>query len=178
MINLNEFLDSLYTEIKDHTGIKQLVLGTEDIPPNLMKYPRIRMAFTTRYNPQQRQEIIYHKNFVPSEDENFEHDVEYHYLMYPEATLSITAYGEDVDQYLWKAREWFLIDKYGMQFLDNLTDNNCVIKSIGSTGDRHTFMETEYEDRQGFDVILKFEDEIKVIEKTIEDVDVQYETSL
>ena len=69
MLDLDNFLDGMHSEIKSHTQIEQLILGTQDIPPKLMKYPRMRMAFTTRYNPQQRHELIYYKNLVPSDDE-------------------------------------------------------------------------------------------------------------
>lgn len=175
MININQLLDDLYGEIKNYTEIPQLVLGTEDIPPKLMEYPRMRMAFTIRYNPRPRQTFIKITSMVESDDEDFEDDIEYTYIMNPEATMSINAYGDNVDRYLAKAREWFLIDHYGRRFLENLSENACVIRNITDTQDRKTFLETEYEDRQGFDVILGFSDKVKVIEKTIEEVEINGE---
>jgi len=172
MIDINQLLDDMYNEIKDYTGVEQLVLGTQDIKPDLMEYPRIRMAFTVRYNPQPRQSIIKVQKVIESDDPNFEKDIEYSYISSPEATLSLNAYGKKVDSYIGKAREWFLIDQLGRRFFENLSDNKCVIKSITQTDDRHTMMETEYEDRQGFDVILGFNDTIKVIEKTVETVEI------
>lgn len=173
MIDLNSLLDSLHSEIKNYTGVTQLVLGTEDIPPDLMEYPRIRMAFTVRYDTQPRQSIIKIKGTIDNtEDENFDKDIEYTYILNPEATLSISAYGDNVDQYLGMARQWFLIEQKGRRFLTNLSSNACVIKGISSTQDRHTFLETEYEDRQGFDVFLGFNEKVKVIEKTIETVEI------
>lgn len=266
MINLNSFLDSLYSEIKDYTNIRQLVLGTKDIPPELMEYPRIRMAMIVRNVPLPRQSIIQTKSVVDSEEEGFEKDIEYTYFTNPDTTLSLNGYGESgatkatgqatfygdedisipkgfeietdesepvrfettesgdissdgevtldiraleygeegnveadditvivnsisgldsvnnnsetaggaesVDYYLGKAREWFLINQEGRRFFGD----TCVIKNISDTQDRHTFMETEYEDRQGFDVVLGFNDEIKVIEKTIETVEVNGKT--
>lgn len=169
MIDLNGFLDELYHEIKDYTDVEQLILGTEDIPPDLMEFPRIRMAFTTRYNPEARQSMVKITHIVESDEDDFDEDIEFEYITNPTATLSINAYGEVVDEYIGKAREWFQIHELGARFLKQ---HRCVISDIMETEDRHTMMETEYEDRQGFDVELSFEDRIKVIEKTIEKVEI------
>ena len=168
MIDLDDFLDSLHSEIKDYTGVPQLLLGTEDISDDFLVYPRGRMYFSTKYTPQSRQSFIEKMEFVPSEESGFEKDIEYTYLMYPETTLSIEFFGEDVTEFVNSAREWFMIKQLGRRFLDSY--GKCVIRDITNTQNRKTFLETNYEDRQGFDVFLVFEDKVKVTEKTIEKV--------
>jgi hypothetical protein len=168
MIDLDSFLDELYPNIKDYTGVEQLILGTKDIKPELMKYPRCKIGFTTKYNAQPRQSFIHIKKVIPSEEIEFESDIEYTYIINFDTTLSLNFYGEDVDMYVNKARQWFMINKLNRDFLNDY--GKAVIKEITPTQNRKTFIETEYEDRQGFDVILGFSDKIVVIEKTIETV--------
>jgi hypothetical protein len=43
--------------------------------------------------------------------------------------------------------------------------------------DRTTYLQTDYEDRKGFDVVLQFNDEVKIIEKTFEEVELEVEFS-
>lgn len=168
MIDLDGFLDDLHPYIKDYTGIKQLILGTRDIKPELMEYPRGRMVFTTKNNSQPRQSFITNKKVVPSSEAEFESDIEYTYLINFDATLSVNFYGENVSQYVNKARQWFMVNKLNREFLNGY--GKAVIKEITPTQNRKTFIETQYEDRLGFDVILGFSDRIVVTEKTIETV--------
>jgi len=169
MIDLDNLLDDLHSEIKNHTGIPQLLLGEEDIPENLLELPRGKMQFTIKYNPQARQSFIRKEEIIPSEEEGFEKDFEYTYIMHPSATLSINFYGKDVTEYISKAREWFMINQYGRRFFESR--KNSVIQEVTTTSNRKTFLETEYEDRQGFDVIIGFVDKVVVTEKTIEKVE-------
>jgi hypothetical protein len=168
MIDLDGFLDELYPYIKDYSGVEQLILGTKDVKPELMKYPRGRIGFTTKYDAQPRQSFITLRKVVPSEEIEFENDIEYTYIINFDTTLSLNFYGEDVDVYVNKARQWFMINKLNREFLNNY--GKAVIKEITPTQNRKTFIETEYEDRQGFDVILGFSDKVVVTEKTIETV--------
>lgn len=168
MISLDNFLDDLYSHIKDYTEIPQLVLGREDVPPKLMTYPRGKMLFTTKYTPQARQSFITSKKTVPSAETEFESDIEYTYLINFEATLSLNFYGDNVESYVNKARQWFLVNKLNRDFLNSY--GKCVIKNVTATENRKTFLEAEYEDRLGFDVILGFSDKVVVTEKTIETI--------
>lgn len=168
MINLDNFLDELQPVMKSYTGIPQLILGREDIPPKLMKYPRGKMAFITKYTPQSRQSFITLREVVPSESVDFENDIEYTYIINFEATLSVNFYGDNVSEYVNKARQWFLVNKLNRDFLS--TYGKCVIKNVTATENRKTFLEAEYEDRLGFDVILGFSDKVVVTEKTIETI--------
>lgn len=168
MINLDDFLDLIYNEIKSYSGIPQLLLGEEDIPPNHLTLPRGKMNFIVQQNPQARHTIIQSREIIPSDEVDFESDISYKYLLEPDATLSINFYGVDVSQYINKTREWFLINKLGRDFLRS--NANCVIKDITSTTNRKTFLETAYEDRLGFDVVLGFSEVVQVTEKTIETI--------
>lgn len=168
MIDLDVFLNDLYPYIKNYTGIKQLVLGTKDIKPELMEYPRCKMGFSTKNIPQARQSFIISKKVVPSEEVGFESDIEYTYKINFSSILSVNFYGEDVSQYVNKARQWFLVNKLNRDFFYEY--GKAVIKDVTPTQNRKTFIETEYEDRLGFDVEIGFSDKIIVTEKTIETV--------
>ncbi|MFP4457553.1 MAG: LIC_12616 family protein [Clostridia bacterium] len=169
MVDLDDFLDSLYQEIKDYTEIPQLLLGEEDIPPEHLVYPRGKMNFIIKSSPQPRHTIIQSRKVIESEEEDFEDDIEYSYLLQPDATLSINFYGKNVSEYVDRARQWFMIDKLGRDYL--YENNDCVIKEITDTTNRKTFIETEYEDRLGFDVILGFSEIVRVTERTIETIE-------
>ncbi|MCF8020868.1 MAG: hypothetical protein K9L62_15930 [Vallitaleaceae bacterium] len=173
MINLDDFLDNLYHEIKNYTGMPQLILGSDDIPIEEMVYPRGKMNFILKYNPQPRQSIIKTREVVPSPETEFDSDIEYTYFLQPDATLSLNFYGEDISEYVNMARQWFLIDKLGRRYFDSY--GKCVIKEITPTENRKTFLETDYEDRQGFDVILGFSEKVKIIESTIEILEISQE---
>jgi len=168
-IDLGAIAYNMHPELKSYTGISQLIEANQDIPPDELIYPRMTWNWTIKYTPEARQSIIANKAVVASDDPNFDKDIEYSYITVPRVTLSINVFGDDVSQYINKAREWFTITQLGPRFLE---DYNAVVKEVTNTQDRKTFLETDYEDRQGFDVILSIEETIKVIEKTIEQVEI------
>lgn len=167
MINLDTIDDNLHNELKTYTSIPQFILADEDIPKDLLQYPRLMRKYTTLYTEYPAHSMIREKEVVASEEEEFDKDIKYYYTNYPRLTLSITAYGEDIKQYLDKAREWFIIPQQSDRFFEQY---NGVIKSVEAVENRKTFLETDYEERLGFDVIIEFAETIEVREKTIETV--------
>lgn len=71
----------------------------------------------------------------------------------PTMTLSLTCYSRQKEKALnlaTRLRSWF--EFRGYQYLK---DNSLIVANIEATTDRTTFLETHYDNRVGFDVILR-----------------------
>lgn len=81
-------------------------------------------------------------------------------------TISLTCYSRDKGKVLSLCRE--LVNWFDFQGYEYLKDNDLIVVSVESVTDRTTFLETGYDNRIGFDVILRTTDratrEIDVIE--------------
>lgn len=157
-------------ELKNYCGIPQLIRAQQDVKSKELIYPRMTYNFSTLYDPESRQSFIAKKDIVASEEPEFDNDIEYTYIISPRSTLSINGYGDDVTEYINLARKWFQLPQLGARFFEGW---NAVIVNIGDTQNRKTFLEANHEDRQGFDIILEFEETIKAREKTIEQVEIE-----
>jgi len=74
-------------------------------------------------------------------------------------TVSFTCYADSKTNALnlaYKLRNWFNFKGY-----DYLKENNIVVASIEAMTDRTSFLETGYDHRAGFDVILRTSDVLK-----------------
>lgn len=140
----------------------------EDVQPK-EPYPYIAYNFINPYT-QFRGQGNYTRDLVPSTDERFGYDVEETLEVQPQATISINAYSKDkleAQELAKKAMGWF--KHVGWQYL---YDNNIVVVSIEAFGDRTIHIVDYYEHRIGFDVIIRFTDEIKRRFETIETYDI------
>jgi hypothetical protein len=105
---------------------------------------------------------------VASTDENFEHDIMRTSVLYPDGTISFNGFGPDAINNLQQIREWLNIPNRGDYWLH---DNwNCSIRDITEVQNRTAFLETDFEKRYGFDVILNFKDLVEDRLDTIEKV--------
>ena len=170
MIDLKQCGRDMQPKLKEFTGIPQLIKANQDVSSKELIYPRITYNFSTLYDPESRQSFVQKINVVESEEAEFEDDIEYSYITNPRTTLSINGYGKDLTQYINLARKWFQVPQLGDRFFES---KNAVIVDIGDTQNRKTFLEAGHEDRQGFDVIIEFEETIKATEKTIEQVELE-----
>lgn len=71
-------------------------------------------------------------------------------------TVSLTCYADSKTNALnlaYKLRNWFNFKGY-----EYLKENNIIVKEIEATTDRTSFLETGYDHRVGFDVILRSTD--------------------
>lgn len=87
----------------------------------------------------------------------------------PTMTLSLTCYAPvkgDAMNLAMKLRDWFSFMAY-----EYLKDNDLIVESIEAMSDRTSFLETGYDNRIGFDVILRTSHEIKKDIETIERVE-------
>jgi len=168
MLDLDALGKAMAAPLESYTGIQKVIEADQEIPPDKLPKERMVYNFIVRTS-EPRQSMVVKKDVVASDDPNFEKDIEYSYISSPQVTVSINAYGDDAKQHIEKAVEWFKIDQLGPRFLE---DYNTVIANVGDASNRKTFLETDFEDRWGFDVILEIEDTIKVREKTIEQIEI------
>ena len=167
MIDVDNILDKLHPELKEYVGIPQIIRPNQNIPADMLTYPRMAFNFIVRSSPGSRISTIAIREVIPSTNESFQNDIEYSYVSLPTSTISIQAFGKNINSYLRKASEWFQIHELGGWFFEKYKG---VIVDTTDIQDQKTFLETGYEDRAGFDVIIRFEDIIKVRVDTIEEV--------
>ncbi|MCF8002130.1 MAG: hypothetical protein K9K76_09760 [Halanaerobiales bacterium] len=99
---------------------------------------------------------------------DFEEDIMRTTILYPEATISFNSFGPNAINNLQQIREWFNIPNRGDIWLH---DNwGCSIMNIGEIENRTAFLETDFEKRYGFDVIVSFKDVVEDVLETIEKV--------
>lgn len=171
MIDLQEIIEAIHSPLKKYTGVPQLVQGNTNIPPRQLVYPRIVYHFMLPYNADPGQMIILREE-VESQNPNFEKDIQYTYIEHPTATMSLVGYGEpggNIEQQISKARDWFRIPELGRNFLK--WNYGVVVRRVENITDITTAMETGFQRRWAFDVILRFQDRVVVTLETIESVE-------
>lgn len=87
----------------------------------------------------------------------------------PTMTVSLTCYSSNKGDALNLAhqlRKWFKFHGY-----EYLKENDLIVQSIEAMSDRTTFLETSYDQRVGFDVILRTTDTQTKEINTIETID-------
>ena len=99
--------------------------------------------FTTPYNPQ--------KGYETHEGDTMT------YTSQPTMTLSLTVYSGSKGDALNAAHE--LKQWFGFHGYEYLKEHDLIVASVESMQDRTTFLETEYDHRVGFDVILRTTDQ-------------------
>jgi len=176
MIDIDAFMDDIYTPLIQYTDVPQIVKANQKIPDGKLKENRIIYNMIVFANTDSRQTIIREMETVDSESEDFEYDIEADNITFPEATLSITGFGDDILTPLNKAREWFYTKGLGDMWLRD-SDYNAVIREVMEIDDRTVYLESDYEKRYGFDVIIEFKDVVKVRHDTIERVEVTNKTT-
>jgi hypothetical protein len=164
MLDFTEISRDMETNLQDYTEIPQILeVGQALSPGHLLD--RIVYNFSKHYQPDPTGMIV-EKELVSSPEISFENDIEYSYITHPEVTLNITAYGEtDINPYITKAHDWFKVPKLGGRFFEKY---NVVIIDVTEIENLDTNPSSGYRYKRSFDVILRFEEVIKVREKTIE----------
>jgi len=166
VIAIKEIRNAIVKGLYEYLGL--IPIPIEDVQGK-EPYPYITYNFISPYT-QFRGQGNYQRDLVPSNDERFELDVEETLELQPQATVSINTYSKDkleAQELAKKAMDWF--KHVGWQYL---YDNNIVVVSIEAFGDRTIHIVDYYENRIGFDVIIRFTDEIKRRIETIEIYDI------
>lgn len=164
MLDFTEIGQDMEIALQDYSGIPQILEASEILSPG-HEDTRIIYNFSKDYQSDPTG-IIVEKELVASPEINFENDIEYSYISNPEVTLNITAYGEsDITSYITKAHDWFKVPKLGGRFFEKY---NVVLLDVTGIENLDTTPRSGYQYKRSFDVILRFEEVIKVREKTIE----------
>lgn len=166
-----------YTDIRNTivAGMYQ-DLGTIPVPTdtNAPKpdYPFLSYKFTTLFRPDANTKVKT-REFVPSNNDRFEYDVEHTLKQQPQMIISFSSYslddGESADLAN-KARKWF--ELAGRQYLK---DNGIVVIEVTNIQDRTIQIVDNFEVRFGFDVRIRVYDETKTRTETIEKVNIKEE---
>ena len=167
MIGIDNLKNIIVKGLYEHLGIIPVPL--EDLQPK-EEYPYITYNFINPYTQFRGQGNEY-RGLVPSGDDRFQFDVEETLKLEPQATISINAYSKDkaeAQELIKKVMDWFLYEGY-----QYLSDNNIVVVNAEAMGDRTVQIIDFYEHRVGFDVIIRFADEIKRRYETIEAIKVE-----
>lgn len=170
MIDVNNFLADLWTPLNNiFDGDLQILLANQEIPDDQITDDRIVYNMISLPGVYSRQSVDQFDEVVASDDVNFEKDIMRTTVLYPNATISFNAFGADAINNLQQIREWFVIPNRGDIWLSDNWD--CAIRNVTENQDRTTFLETDYETRYGFDIILNFKDVVEDRLDTIEKVE-------
>lgn len=176
MINIGSFMDDIYTPLIDYTNAPQIVKANQKIPDDMLEDNRIVYNMIVFADTDSRQTIIREMDTVESESDDFDYDIEADNITFPEATLSITGFGNEILTPLNKAREWFYTKGLGGEWLRD-SQYDAVIREVMEVDDRTVYLESDYEKRYGFDVVIEFKDVVKVRHDTIEKVEITNKTT-
>jgi hypothetical protein len=169
MIDTNGFINDLWTQFDNLFSDLQILLADQEVPTEYLKENRVIYNMIVHPSNYTRQSVEQIDEVVTSDDPSFEKDIIRKSTLYPDGTLSITAFGNNAINNLQQIREWFNIPNRADIYLG---DNwNCSIRDITEIQNRTTYLETDYEKRFGFDVILNFKDEVNDRLNTIEKVE-------
>lgn len=166
-MGIKKIRNAIVKGLYKHLGMIPIPL--EDLQPK-EKYPYLTYNFINPYTQFRGQGNEY-RGPVPSKDERFEFDIEETLKLEPQATISINAYSKDkseAQELSKRAMDWFQYEGY-----QYLSDNNIVVVNTEAMGDRTVQIIDFYEHRVGFDVIIRFADEIKRRYETIEAIKVE-----
>ena len=168
MIDIKDFLSGLSRPLNDYAEPDQLIRKDQKMHPKDLKDNRIIYGVILFADTESRQTIISKSELIDSDTE-FDHDIKRSYISTPRVSLSFNSFNAEGRIFLEKIREWFYTPNLGDIWLD---DYDCVIKNVSEIQDRTVFLETDYEEKYGFDVQLQFVNVVEVRLDTIESVGV------
>lgn len=167
MIDMDAITTAIVAGLKEYVQITQVIEA--DQPGPKPKYPFIGFKWISIIP--ERGSLRKTVQAIPSEDPDWEKDVEYRYVRNPVMTMSVTVYDKGTSDQIHgiaqKAHEWFRIPELGS---DRLQDTGTVILNTHMITPRDTVLDREIERRQGFDVRLQATDVVVVTVPTIERV--------
>lgn len=172
MLNLEALAQSFVDPLKTYCGIPQLIRANADIPLEQFQTPRIVWDITKSYISGNWMPITTWKAVPGTIDPaNFPQDVQKTVITNPRAIFSFTLYGEPGDsnnnQYIQKAREWFVVPFLGPEFLDG----DVVVAEVSEIQNLSGETGTNPEERRGFEVTFRFNEKITSVIGTIEHVE-------
>ena len=166
MVEIRNIRNSIVNGLYEHMNLIPIpVESVREKEP----YPFITYNFINPYT-QFNGMGNYRSELAPSNDPKFNHAIMESLELQPQATISINTYSKDKMEATELAHDvmaWF--KHIGYQYL---SDNNIVVVGIEAFGDRSGLIVDHQEYRIGFDVIIRFTDQIVKVTETIEDINV------
>jgi len=156
MLDYGAIRETLRSGIWEHMRLFFVDLESGDPRPS---YPFISHKFITPYLPEAEHEI--------NDDDKLIHETQV------TITVSLTIYSRDKTEALNTAHrlwQWFRFHGY-----EHLAEHGLVVVTLEGMEDRTTFLETDYEHRVGFDVVLRTVDRAERVIDTIERVELNNE---
>jgi len=181
MIDIEQFLKDIHNPMLNYSEVDQIVLGNQKVPSDQLKKNRIVYNMISFADSRPRHTVIEQEEVVDYDEEYweegpvFDNDIMRYVIFIPQATMSFTGFGPKARTHISKLREWWYVPGLADRWLRE-NDIDCVIREVMSIDDRTVFLETDYERRMGFDVILEFKDIVAVRERTIEKVKLEGDT--
>lgn len=166
MIDIDGLATSIINALKEEMGCEVIFADQEGdrLKGNFITLKILSIQDTSDYDIEER-------NVVPSTNPSFEKDIEYSYISFPTATLSLTVYGDDRFILAQETHDWFKFRKLSKETLDEF---NAVVEGLTAIKNRDIiFAGTTYERKQGFDVVLAIRDIVQIIEDTIEVISIK-----
>jgi hypothetical protein len=186
MIDLDSIEDELYTPLYNYLVEKEnegqlarvpQIWKTEQMQrakKKRLEYPRVGYKTSTPYGTNDNQ-TTKEKEIVSSDDPDFDQDVQFVYIFTPRITISVQGYGgpnKPVRDSLLLLREWFNIPKLSDRWFGQY-EGQVIRSELTEIQDRRAVLETDYEERLGFDAVIEFDDQVKVRESTIETIEIE-----
>jgi hypothetical protein len=143
-------------------------------PKGQLARPRISYNVSNPYSIDNRSPTKV-KNTVDSDEEEFDKDIEYTYLLNPQITISFNGYGsinKSVREAMLLLRQWFEIPQLANRWFEQY-NGTIITNQLGDVQDRSTGLEDDREERSGFDAVIEFDDQVKVRESTIETIEIE-----
>lgn len=169
MLDLDAIYDVLVTNLEEYAGCSVVIADQSAPRPS---YPFVTVKVIQEDDETGQLTVGWHA--VPSEDPQWEHDVEYRYRLRPRLTISISAYddtrAEHVEDVVRLCRQWFVIPQLGPRVLEEL---DAAVVELTPITDRDVVLEEQWERRKGFDVRMDVTVMVTIREATIESVEVR-----
>ncbi|MFT9496376.1 phage neck terminator protein [Anaerosolibacter sp.] len=160
-------LDFILNPLKVHAGVIEVIYA--DQKGKKPKYPYVTLKITSETGENGPGIVIQRE--VPSQDPQFEVDIEQVRIEMPEVAISVNVYASEPDQ-AWevakKCQQWFKF--VGEQLLK---ENHVVLISTSSIQNRDVLLIVDFERRCGFDVMLRTVDEVSRKVASVDSTDIK-----
>lgn len=166
--------DEMRKILKSYSGIPQLIIGEQsNIPEDDLSYPRILLK--ARVPSAELGVEAKTRALIPSSEDEFESDMEVTHHSFPRMTINLDGFAdpkrEVIYDYFQKLENWFDTASLGQRWFDRNLPYDIVIREVNEPNDVTAEFQKEFEQRMNMDIVLELKKEVVIVEKTIEELD-------
>jgi len=147
----NTVLQEIAKQLKNYTGVKQVILANQKIPESKLDRPRLVLDWNSRGGTNYPHTHIEKEKSFSEEDNKItiERSTYFNY------TLNIRLIGKEIDDYIYieKARDWFELPYLSDETLRQFKGSVIEILAID---DLSSFSQTEYQFEYNLDIVINF----------------------